>query len=93
MTPALMGDPFMHLVGDAAKGDDRPVLNFKRHVSRRFVRAKKFVTVEMNHMVRRVGNPDFRFPCNIRRIFSEGVAIKKRCDENDVSGAALGEPF
>ena len=83
----------LHLVGDAAEGDDGPVLKFKRHDLRRFVRSEKFIPVEMNHVVWRVGNPNFRFPCNVGCKFSKNIASKKRRNENYVCRAFLGQPF
>jgi len=58
-----------------------------------FVWSEELVAVEMHQMIRRIGNPDFRFPSNVRCKFAEGVAVKERGDENNVGGAMLGQSF
>jgi len=59
----------------------------------RFVGTEEFITIEMHQMVRRIGNPDFCFPRNLRREFSESVARQEGRNENDVCRAFQGQPF
>lgn len=47
-----------------------------------FAWAKKAVTIEMNHVIWFVGNPNFRFPSNVRGKFSESVSVEEGGHEN-----------
>src|SRR5665213_435051 len=61
--------------------------------SLRFVWSKKFIAVEMNHVIWRISNPDFGFPSNVRCKFSESIAGKKRGNKNKICLAFLGKPL
>ena len=55
------------------------------------VRPDESITVEVNQMVWRFGNPDLGFPCDIRCEFSELRFGQKPCDENDACLASFRE--
>ena len=40
-----------------------------------FVRPEKFVAIEMDHMFRRISDPNFCFPCNIFGEFSIRISV------------------
>src|SRR5271165_6935222 len=61
--------------------------------SRGFVRPQKFVAIEMNQVVRGIGNPHFGFPRDIRCKLAKGVAVEKCGDENDVRRTVFGQPL
>ena len=45
-----------------------------------WVRSQELISVKVNHMVRKIGDPDFRFPDNICGILFERRKVYKCCD-------------
>ena len=59
----------------------------------RLVGTEEFIAIKMHQMIRRIRNPDFCFPSNIRREFTESVARKERRNKNNIRRASGREPF
>ena len=45
----------------------------------------------MNQMIRRICNPNFRFPRDVGREFSESITREECSNENNVRSAFFGE--
>lgn len=52
-----------------------------------FVRSQESVAVEVDHVVGKVGNPDFGLPDDGGRVLFEVGEAQKRCDVHTIRGA------